>query len=137
MEYTKEYVNRLVNSQKDYFNSGATLPISFRIKQLKRLKKMLLDNEDLLIEALHLDLGRSETEAYLFDIASTLVEINENIKNIKKWAKKEVHYSGLLAFPSTKTYIYKMPYGVSAIISPFNFPVFLSIGVLANLYRRW
>lgn len=130
MEYTKEYVNSLVKNQKDYFNSGATLPISFRIKQLKRLKKMLLDNENLLIEALHLDLGRSETEAYLFDIASSLLEINENIKNIKKWAKKEVHYSGLLAFPSTKTYVYKLPYGVSAIISPFNFPVFLSIGVL-------
>ena len=59
------------------------------------------------------------------------MEINENIKNVKKWAKKEVHYSGLLAFPSTKTYVYKMPYGVSAIVSPFNFPIFLSLGVLA------
>lgn len=131
MEYTKEYVSNLVKKQKDYFNSGTTLSISFRIKQLKRLKKTLLDNQDLLIEALYLDLGRCESEAYLFDIASTLVEINENIKNVKKWAKKEVHYSGLLAFPSTKTYVYKMPYGVSAIVSPFNFPIFLSLGVLA------
>ena len=66
MEYTKEYVSNLVKKQKDYFNSGTTLSISFRIKQLKRLKKTLLDNQDLLIEALYLDLGRCESEAYLF-----------------------------------------------------------------------
>ncbi len=132
MEYTKDYVSNLVKKQKEYFNSGETLSISFRLKQLKLLKKMLLDNQDLLIETLYLDLGRSETEAYLFDIGATLKEINENIKNVKKWAKKEIHYSGLLAFPSTKTYVYKMPYGVSAIVSPFNFPVFLSLSVLAS-----
>ena len=53
------------------------------------------------------------------------------LKGIKKWAKPEKHFSGLMCFPSASTTVYKMPYGVSLIISPFNFPILLTLGVLA------
>ncbi len=53
------------------------------------------------------------------------------IHGLKKWNKPDRLYSGLLNFPSIRTNVYKMPYGVSLIISPFNFPVLLSLGVLA------
>ena len=59
------------------------------------------------------------------------MEINEYIKGLRKWMRPEKHFSGLASFPSSKTRVYKMPYGVSLIISPFNFPILLSIGVLA------
>ena len=59
------------------------------------------------------------------------MEINEYLHGLKKWAKPERHFSGMACFPSIFTKVYKMPYGVSLIISPFNFPVLLSIGVLA------
>ena len=36
-----------------------------------------------------------------------------------------------MCFPSTRTTVYPMPYGVSLIVSPFNFPVLLTLGVLA------
>ena len=65
------------------------------------------------------------------DIGPVIVEINEIVKGLKKWAKPEKHFSGLMCFPSTSTTVYKMPYGVSLIISPFNFPVVLTLGVLA------
>lgn len=130
MEYTQEYIHELVNKQKAFFKTNVTLSVKYRINALKRLKKMILNHEEELIKALHEDLGRSEGEAYLFDIASTILEINENIKGVKKWSKPERHYSGLLAFPSTKTMVYKIPYGVSLIIAPFNFPILLSLGVL-------
>ena len=69
-------------------------------------------------------------EAYFCDVASLILEINEAIKGIKKWAKPETHFSGLLAFPSIFTKVYKKPYGVTLVISPFNFPVLLSLGVV-------
>lgn len=128
---TKDNIHKIVLSQKEYFASGVTLPVSFRIEQLKKLKKAIIDHSKELIDALHEDLNRSDVEAYLTDIGPNILEINEYIKGLKKWAKPERHFSGLVCFPSIFTKVYKMPYGVSLIISPFNFPVLLSLGVLA------
>ena len=130
MSYTREDIELIVNKQREYFLSNETLDIKFRIDQLRKLKKALIDNEKLIIEALCKDLGRSEAEAYFCDFGSVLLELNETIKGIKKWAKPENHFSGFICFPSFRTKVYKMPYGVSLIISPFNFPFMLSIGVL-------
>ena len=63
-------------------------------------------------------------------MGSVILEINETIKGVRSWAKPETHFSGIHCFPSIVTKVYKMPYGVSLIISPFNFPFMLSIGVL-------
>ena len=131
MGYTKEDIHQIVLKQKEYFLTGETLPVKFRIEQLKKLKKAILDNQDKLINALHEDLGRCDAEAYFCDIGDVVMEINEYIKGVKKWSRPETHFSGLACFPSTTTKVYKMPYGVSLIISPFNFPILLSIGVVA------
>lgn len=129
--YTRETINVIVDNQRDYFLSGETLDIDFRIKKLKILKKAILDHQTELEDALFMDLGRDPLEAYFCDIGSLILEINEMLHNLKKWAKPETHFSGFHCFPSIITKVYKMPYGVSLIISPFNFPVFLSLGVLA------
>ena len=131
MPYTKSEIHDILLSQREFFLSGKTLDINFRKEQLKKLRQALIDNQKKLAEALYNDLGRSEAEAYFCDIGDTIMEINEYLKGIKKWNKPERHFSGLAAFPSITTKVYKLPYGVSLIISPFNFPVLLSIGVLA------
>ena len=131
MPYTKRKIHEIVLSQKDYFLSGKTLSVKFRRQQLLKLKKATIEHQKELEDALHEDLGRSEAEAYFCDIGSTIMEINEYLKGLRHWAKPEHHFSGLLAFPSLTTKVYKMPYGVTLIISPFNFPVLLSLGVLA------
>ena len=131
MSYTKEEIHNIALSQREYFLSGETLDIKFRIAQLKKLRQALIDNQKELEKALYDDLNRSEAEAFFCDIGDTIMEINEYIHGLKKWSKPETHFSGLAAFPSIFTKVYKMPYGVTLIISPFNFPVLLSIGVLA------
>ena len=131
MGYTKEDIHNLVEKQRSFFNNGITLDVRYRIEQLKKLKKMLKDNQEKIIEALHIDLGRSPMESYLVDIGDTIMEIDEYIKGVKKWNKPEKQFSGLACFPSIRTHVYKIPYGVTLIISPFNFPVMLSIGVVA------
>ena len=131
MQYTNSVIRKLVEDQRRFFKSGTTLDVSWRIKQLKKLKSLILDNTALFQEALKKDLGRCETEAYMLDLCPAVIEINEIIHSLKRWARPEVHFSGLLCFPSMKTKVYKMPYGVTLIISPFNFPVLLTFGVLA------
>lgn len=131
MSYTKEQIHQIVLNQREYFLSGETLSIKFRKEQLKKLKNAIIKNQKKLTDALYTDLGRSEVEALFCDVFDVIMEINECIHGLSKWSKPETHFSGLAAFPSMFTKVYKMPYGVSLIISPFNFPILLSIGVLA------
>ena len=131
MAYTKEQIHDIVLGQRKFFRTGETLDLKWRIQQLKKLKAAVLANKEMLQDALHEDLGRSPVEAYLCDIGPVIVEVNEIIKGLRKWARPERHASGMMCFPSTRTTVYKMPYGVSLIISPFNFPVLLTLGVLA------
>ncbi|MBQ9906146.1 MAG: aldehyde dehydrogenase family protein [Oscillospiraceae bacterium] len=125
-----ERIHETVEKQRAFFQTGRTLPVAFRIHQLQRLKQKVIEYSGRLSAALQADLGRSAAEAYLLDIGVTVTEINENIKGIRKWAKPETHFSGIQCFPSTRTKVYKMPYGAALIISPFNFPVLLTLGVL-------
>ena len=130
MNWTKESIHETVEAQRRFFRTGATLDVSFRIEALKKLKAALLEKQDALTEALRLDLGRSDTESYFCDIGSSLVEINEAIRRLRRWARPETRFSGFMLFPSAVTKVYKLPYGVSLLISPFNFPILLTLAPL-------
>ena len=131
MGYTNEQIKSIVDEQRKYFRTGETLDINWRKQQLVKLKDAVISNQTLLQEALFEDLEKSPLEAYLCDIGPVIVEVNEILKGLKRWARPEKHFSGLMCFPSSRTTVYKMPYGVSLIISPFNFPILLTLGVLA------
>ena len=131
MEHTQASVHARVSAQRAFFRTGATLDVSWRIRTLKKLKQAVLDHREALESALLEDLGKSPMESYLCDIGPVIAEINEILRKLRRWARPETHYSGLMCFPSAVTRVYKMPYGVSLIISPFNFPVLLTLGPLA------
>ena len=131
MNDTENEIRDIVAAQRKFFRTGATLPVKWRIQQLKKLKKAVLEHETEFEEALAEDLGRSPLEAYLCDIGPIVVEVNEMIRGLRRWARPERHFSGFMCFPSMVTKVYKMPYGVSLVISPFNFPILLTLGVVA------
>ena len=127
---SEDKIRQIVEKQRAFFRTGKTLDVSWRIEQLKKLKAAVIAHEEEFEEALRKDLGRSKVEAYLCDIGPIIVEINETIRGLRRWARPEKHHSGLMCFPSVSTKVYKMPYGVTLIISPFNFPMLLTLGVL-------
>ena len=131
MSDTESEIRDIVTAQRKFFRTGATLSVKWRIQQLKKLKKAVLEHETAFEEALAADLGRSKVEAYLCDIGPIIVEINEMIRGLRRWSRPETHFSGWMCFPSMVTKVYKMPYGVSLVISPFNFPMLLTLGVVA------
>lgn len=114
-------LTELLKKQKNYFFSGKTLNIDFRRKTLIKLKKLIKENEQQILEALNKDLGKSDFESYLSEIGIVYDEINLHIKNIHKYAKRERLKSSLMFFPSS-SYLYKEPYGNILIIGPFNYP---------------
>ncbi|MBR2810169.1 MAG: aldehyde dehydrogenase family protein [Solobacterium sp.] len=130
-DWNKDTIHETVLRQKNFFMSNQTLDVRWRLAQLKKLKDAVIRYRSQMEDALAMDLKRHPVEAYFCDIGSLITEINEMIAGLKKWAKPEVHYSGIMCFPSVVTKVYHMPYGVTLIIAPFNFPFLLSLSVLA------
>ena len=122
-------IELIFSEQKKFFESGKSKNIDFRINELKKLKKIIKENEEEILKALKKDLGKSNFEAYATEIGIIYDEINLHIKNVRKWAKREKRNSPIVYYPS-KSYVYKEPYGVTLIIGPFNYPFQLVIAPL-------
>jgi aldehyde dehydrogenase (NAD+) len=121
----------LVAGQRSYFESGATRPVGFRVEQLHRLKRAILDNEAALSEALKADLGKSAAEAYLSEIFLSVYEINTAARKLKKWARPQRVKTDLVQLPA-RSFRVADPLGVVLIISPWNYPVQLSFVPMAG-----
>lgn len=119
------YIEELRNKQREFFKSGATLEYSFRIEQLKKLKSMIIKNEANFINALNKDMLKLEFEAIGTELFIIIDEINLFIKKLKTWMKDKKVKRNFLTIDS-KTIIMNKPYGVSLIISPWNYPLQLT-----------
>ena len=124
-------MHNILEKQKDFFKSGKTLDINFRIEYLKKLKTAIKNNKNEILEALHKDLGKSETEAYMCEVGLALDEISYMLKNIKKFAKEKVVPTPITNFHS-KSIIKLVPRGNVLIISPWNYPFLLTIEPLVD-----
>ena len=127
----REEIASLVQTQRDYFATGETLPIKNRINALKKLKTALEKNQDRLAEALKTDLGKSEFESYMCEIGMALSEISYLLKHIRSYAKNKRVSTPLAQFAS-KSYVKPCPYGVTLIMSPWNYPLLLTVDPLAT-----
>ena len=114
-------IRRILEKQRNYFQTGVTRDLDFRIEKLSILRRSIKKNEKQILEALWVDLHKSEFEAYATEIGIILEEINFVIKHLKSWSKTKKVRTPLTNFLSF-SYIYSEPYGVSLIISPWNYP---------------
>jgi len=119
----------LVNNQRLFFQDNHTMTYQFRREALLKLKQSIIDYEDQILEALHLDLGKTRFEGYLTEIGVTLLELNHTLKHLKKWMKRKRVKSPLALFKAS-SYLYQEPYGVTLIMSPWNYPFQLAIAPL-------
>lgn len=127
-------IEELVQKQRTYFYNGRTQDIQGRIQALNRLEKVILKYEPKLLEALKTDLGKSNMEAYMCEIGLTLSELRYVRKHIRRWSRNRTVWTPLAQFHA-KSFTVQEPYGVVLIMSPWNYPVLLTleplIGALA------
>ncbi len=114
-------IKSLVQEQRAFFNEGATKDINFRIKQLKKLRKTIVDYQDKILDALYKDLRKSETEGYLTEVGFVLNDLDEAIAKTKNWARPKPVGTPLFHMKGS-SYIHYDPYGVTLTISPWNYP---------------
>ncbi len=119
-------IDEILQKQKEFFQSGATLPVAFRIAALKRLYAAIQRREGEIMAALQADLGKSAFESYLCEIGMVLSEIRYLLKRVKKFAKPKKARTPLAQF-SAKSYQIAVPYGNVLIMSPWNYPFLLTV----------
>lgn len=128
---TTQNIEQTVQRQKDYFSQKRTLSYKARMTALEALEKSIRRNEEEVYAALYSDLGKSRTEAYMTEISMVLSEIRFVKKNLRLWMNREYVATPLAHFPS-RSFIISEPFGVTLIISPWNYPFMLSLEPLVG-----
>lgn len=123
--------SQILQNQREYFLTGATKNIKFRIRQLKNLRKAILDNEQNIYNALKTDLGKTEIESYMCEFALVINEIDYMLKHIKSFSKPKRVHTEIANFPA-KAYTLPSPKGNVLIMSPWNYPFMLTMEPLVD-----
>ena len=122
-------IRNVLTAQQQFFKSGLTKNLDFRLENLNRLKKGIIQNETAIGEALKKDLSKSSYESYLTEVGVVLNEIRLASRRLKSWARpRRVKTPFQLWVASSR--IYCEPYGRALIIAPWNYPFLLSISPL-------
>lgn len=134
MEDMNIRLDELLQKQKDYFRTGETRDIEFRISKLKRLKKAIKIYEQKVLNALRTDLGKPEQESFFSEVGGIYASIDLFVKNLAKWTKARAVNTPIVQYG--ESYIEYEPYGSVLIIAPFNYPFQLAmeplIGAIAS-----
>jgi len=121
--------------QKEYFQSGETLDIEFRLEQLKNLKKALYDQESAIQQAIHNDMKKPNFELFTSEISYVYSEINFTIKKLKKWVKGKKLKTSFPNFKA-KSRLIPEPYGNVLIIGPWNYQGIFIQKSVANIINN-
>lgn len=128
-----DFIN-LLDNQKTYFYTD-DYKVLKRLELLKRLKNILIEEEENIYEALKIDFNKSKVESYMTEFSRILNELNYFIKHIKRLTKKRVLLNDIRTLFSSRNYVQYVPYGSVFIMCQFGLPFYFSfiplIGAIA------
>lgn len=128
---TEQEIQTILEKQHKFFATGQTIPVSYRQEMLKKLKESLTKHERELNTALKKDLGKSQMESYMCEVGLTLSELTWMQKHLKGLAKEKRVPTPLAQFAS-RSFRSPSPYGTVLIMSPWNYPVLLTMDPLID-----
>ena len=116
----------ILNQQRAYFQSQKTKDLKFRKRALEKLRDLLLQNQELIYDAIDKDFGKSKFDTYTTEIAFVIKDINYFLKNLNSLSKPQSVSTNLAnQFGSSK--IYSDPLGCCLVIGAWNYPFQLSL----------
>ncbi|WP_337537663.1 aldehyde dehydrogenase [Suilimivivens sp.] len=128
---TEQEIRQILEKQHRLFQEGATLPVSFRLSQLQKLKDGIRRYEEKLDQALEADLGKSRMESYMCEIGLTLSELTWMQKHLRSLVREKRVATPLAQF-AARSFRSPSPYGTVLIMSPWNYPVLLTLEPLID-----
>lgn len=124
-------IEQTINAQRKFFATNKTFDIKFRLDALDKLKASIKKHETELIEAIRKDLGKSATESYMCEVGLLLEKITYTRKHLRSWTRIRRKCTPLTNFHA-KSMIVQEPYGIVLIMSPWNYPVLLTLEPLVG-----
>lgn len=124
-------IHEIVQRQREFFMTGATLDVDYRVDALKRLRGAIKAHEKDIADALYKDLRKSELESYMSETGMVLDEIKYELKHIRKWSRTKRVKTPIAQFIS-KSFVVPQPYGVVLVMAPWNYPVQLCLEPLVG-----
>src|SRR5262245_44018946 len=121
----------VVRKQRAFFDDGGTRSIETRIALLGKLRRALLAREDDIYQAVRADMGRSDVETFFNELYLNVEEIDFTLKHLREWASPQHRKTPSLFFMADSE-LYAEPYGVTLIISAWNYPLLQLISPLAG-----
>ncbi|MFC0425678.1 aldehyde dehydrogenase [Chryseobacterium scophthalmum] len=119
-------IQEIVSQQKAFFKTQQTKNLRFRKMYLEKLRDLILENENLLYEAIYKDFGKSKFDTFTTEISFVLNDIKYYLKNLKSLSKpKKVRTN--LANQFGKSRIHNEPLGNILVIGAWNYPYQLSL----------
>ncbi|MDE6933328.1 MAG: aldehyde dehydrogenase [Oscillospiraceae bacterium] len=128
---TETAIQQIVQKQRAYFQTGATLGLDFRLQALERLSACIRVNEQAIHKALWQDLGKSPFEGYMCETGMVLSELSYMRRHLRAFAKERAVRTPLAQFHA-RSYKKPSPYGVTLIMSPWNYPFLLTMEPLVD-----
>ena len=128
---TSQEIQNLLEAQRAYYRTGATIPVRFRIESLKRLYAVVKKYRTEINDALKSDLGKSHYEGFMCESGLVLTEISYMIRHVRRLARRKTVATPLPQFHS-HSYKQPVPYGNVLIMSPWNYPFLLTLDPLAD-----
>lgn len=119
-------MENILLKQKEFYKSGKTLDVDYRINALKILKESIFNNLEDLVKAFKLDYNKCEFDVYSTEVGLVIKEINYFIRHLKRLSKAKRVRTSLINFPS-RGYIISEPYGNTLVVSPWNYPFQLTM----------
>ena len=135
-EVSKDTMLSKLSILKEPFLENFNPNINDRIDRIKRIQKLVEENIDAFHKSLREDFGsRHEQLSLMADTMPVINNAKHALKNIKKWVKQDNRKPNFpLGLLGSKAYVQFQPYGVVGIISPWNFPLTLSIAPLIEIF---
>lgn len=119
-------VKELIRSQREYFHAGHTRPLATRRATLLKFYKLLRENEDMLAEAIYRDFKKSHYATVENELSIPYGEINHTLRKLRRWSRSRYQRTNLAnSFAANRSV--PVPYGVSLVIGPWNYPYMLSL----------
>lgn len=123
---TEKEINNIIELQREFFKTGQTKSVKFRINQLKLLKLSIEKHYDEILDAFKKDFNKHEFDVITTEIGMVYGEINYFLKHLKSLCKPKSARTSVLTIPS-KAKIISEPLGQVLIMSPWNYPFQLAI----------
>lgn len=126
MAIEKRSIDEIMAGMREYYESGITQDIDWRIMQLRKLRDAVKQNELELLDAMKEDYHKNAFDTWGYELAGFYAEIDDTIRHLRRWAAPKKSPSALFNIPSY-TVNYRDPYGVVLVTNAWNFPVFCGL----------